>query len=634
MDYLQNFQDRYRNLNPEQKEAVDTIEGPVLVIAGPGTGKTELLSLRVANILRKTDTLPSSILCLTFTDNAALNMRKRLSDLIGAEAYKVSIHTFHSFGTELINQNPEYFYQGAFYKAADDLAQVEILEEIFDKMKYDNPLNSYHPDQGYTYIKDCANRIGNLKNAGIKPDEFKKIIESNHEFLKDSSPLFTEFFEERLSMKRVKNLEKLISKLEKIQLKTKFLSKNLKTIKEQIVDSISEAYEEALEANSTKAISAWKKTYIKKNKDKQNILKDLDLTIKNLNLAAVYEQYQEKLHQKGLFDFNDMILDSISAMEKNNELKFNIQEKYQYVLVDEFQDTSGVQTRLLDNLLDAEVNEGRPNILAVGDDDQAIFKFQGANITNILNFNEKYKDTKIVVLNKNYRSSQDILDLVRGVIVKGEERLENKLEEVDKELKSKNKELKIGKIIQKEFETSFHEYIWLIEKIDKLLEEGCELKDIAIIAPKHKILEEIARILDYKGIPVSYERKRNLLEQNHILEIISILKFLEELRKNPKEADHYLSEILTFPFWQIPRIDIWKISIKANKSRKTWLEIMQKNENVKLKNLAEFFINLSVLSSEITGEEVIDYISGVKELELGENEESLFKNTYQSNYKI
>ena len=100
------FQKRYENLNAEQKDAVDTIDGPVMVIAGPGSGKTELLSLRVANILQQTDTLPSSILCLTYTEAAATNMRKRLAGLIGMDAYKVAIHTFHGLGTEIINKNP------------------------------------------------------------------------------------------------------------------------------------------------------------------------------------------------------------------------------------------------------------------------------------------------------------------------------------------------------------------------------------------------------------------------------------------------------------------------------------------------------------------------------------------------
>ena len=140
MDGVNEFEKRYRNLNEGQKQAVDTIDGPVMVVAGPGTGKTELLSVRVANILSKTDVLPSNILCLTYTESGAHAMRERLAGLIGADAYKVAIHTFHSFGTEIINTNGEYFYQGAHFRPADELSSYEVLQAIFEKLPHDNPL--------------------------------------------------------------------------------------------------------------------------------------------------------------------------------------------------------------------------------------------------------------------------------------------------------------------------------------------------------------------------------------------------------------------------------------------------------------------------------------------------------------
>jgi DNA helicase-2/ATP-dependent DNA helicase PcrA len=115
------FHDRYTHLNAAQKRAVDTIEGPVMVVAGPGTGKTELLSVRVANILQKTDTLPENILCLTFTESGQAAMRERLVGIIGKDAYKVAIHTFHSFGSEVMAQNRDYFYRNALFQAADEL---------------------------------------------------------------------------------------------------------------------------------------------------------------------------------------------------------------------------------------------------------------------------------------------------------------------------------------------------------------------------------------------------------------------------------------------------------------------------------------------------------------------------------
>ena len=132
---MEKFKTRYNKLNSAQKEAVDTIDGPLLVVAGPGTGKTELLSMRAANILRATDTLPENILCLTFTDSGANAMRARLASIIGTDAYKVAIQTFHSFGTEIINHHSEYFYRGADFSPADEVATYSILTDIFEELR-------------------------------------------------------------------------------------------------------------------------------------------------------------------------------------------------------------------------------------------------------------------------------------------------------------------------------------------------------------------------------------------------------------------------------------------------------------------------------------------------------------------
>ena len=172
------FEDAYKNLNTEQKIAVDTIDGPVMVIAGPGTGKTQVLALRVGNILKKTDTRPGNLLCLTFTDAAAINMRERLARLIGAEGYKVAVHTFHSFASDVIGNYPEYFYNGAEFLPADDLKQIEILEEVFLELPRSNPLSSKHEGE-YTYLKDAKKAIQYLKRAGLTPTEFSALIESN-----------------------------------------------------------------------------------------------------------------------------------------------------------------------------------------------------------------------------------------------------------------------------------------------------------------------------------------------------------------------------------------------------------------------------------------------------------------------
>lgn len=628
MELNKHFQKRYEGLNQEQKEAVDTIEGPVMVIAGPGSGKTELLSLRVANILKLTDTLPSSILCLTFTDAAAVNMRKRLAGLIGMDAYKVAIHTFHAFGTEIINKNPEYFYHGGRYNPADDLTRYAIMGGILEDLKHTYSIGSYHLHQGFTYLKNILDRIGELKKGGLSPKNFEEILKENKDFLYKANGLLEPVFADRLSKKTVGLIPGLIENLKAVSFQPRTKKLPYLNVKEILITSLEEAYALATAETKidTKPITAWKKEYTKKNNDKKDVFKDLEKSKIQFELCEVYEKYQKQLHKEGFFDWDDMLLDTVDAFEKYPELRYNLQEQYLYILVDEFQDTNGIQMRFLDQLLDAEVNEGRPNILAVGDDDQAIYKFQGANIANLMEFHKKYRDPKMVVLQKNYRSTQPILDFVRKIILKGEERLETALpDQIKKELFAENKSLASGEIVEQEFPTILEELVWIAENIQKKLKDGVPASEIAVIARKHKTLELTAKVLDYFGIPVSYERKKKLLEQNHIKELITILKFINTIAtKTQSEADDFLPEILSFPFWNIDKIGIWKISVQAYREKKLWLEVMLESSNEKLKSLAQFLINLGIDAKEKTAEEIIDMITGI--------EAATFKSPYKDYY--
>lgn len=162
----QKFDFFYNQLNLEQKKAVETIQGPVLVIAGPGTGKTQVLTLRIANILRKTDTDPQNILALTFTDKAAWNMRNRLAEFIGATAYKVNIATFHSFANEIIQSHPEKFAFKGEMEQIDDLSKYKIIQEILDRF---DPSKTYKRFISYFEDKEVQNEISNQINFQLKP---------------------------------------------------------------------------------------------------------------------------------------------------------------------------------------------------------------------------------------------------------------------------------------------------------------------------------------------------------------------------------------------------------------------------------------------------------------------------------
>lgn len=586
-----NFPSRYANLNPAQKEAVDTIEGPVLVVAGPGSGKTELLALRIANILQKTDALPSAILCLTFTTAAAQNMRQRLIGLIGREAYKVAIHTFHSFGAEIIAQNPEYFYQGATYTAADELAQIQLLQEIFQKLPLNDPLAKYHPEEGYILLRETLVRISDLKQAAITPAELLKNLENSKQFLAQASPFLTQIGQQRLSAKTLYLFDELLLNLQPLP---------ACDLKEDITTTLALAISESQNASKpdTKPLTAWKSTYTKKDHNKNLIFADQDKIEKLLSLQKVYSAYQEKLQQKGLFDFADMLLDTLKALEENPELRYNLQEKYQYLLVDEFQDTSRVQLALLDAVLDNEVNEGRPNVLAVGDDDQSIFKFQGANVENILSFHTKYRDPAVIILDQNYRSNQQILDFVREIIIQAKDRLENRLEDITKILTAAGPAAN-AEVQEHLFQTDLQELTWIAQEI---AQSATPLSEIAIIARKHSQLENLAKILLKHQISVNYERQQNLLEKPLIKEIIAILEFL----KDPNEQSH-LATILTFPFWQIDRIKLWQLSVQAHREKALWLELMLADPD--LKPIAQFLIELSQKALTHTAEEIIDLIT-------------------------
>jgi DNA helicase-2/ATP-dependent DNA helicase PcrA len=409
------------------------------VVAGPGSGKTEILSLRVANILQKTDTKPSNILCLTFTESAAVNMRERLSKLIGQDAYRVTIYTFHSFGSDIIGKYPEYFYNGASFSPADKLMQMEVMTEIFNSLPLNNPLKVEHPEQGYIYLESALKAISGLKKTGLMPEEFEQILAENSEFYKKINPLL-QVFDDRISEKIYGDIKKLIKELKSF--KTEKNNFGVRPLSQIVADSLERALEKCQEDENTKALSAWKEKWIKKDENGKRVFKDFLNVEKLASLSKIYKKYLESMYLKGYYDFDDMLLQTIHCLEKNPVLKYELQEQYQYILVDEFQDTNEAQMRLLRIIADAEVNEGRPNIMAVGDDDQAVYKFQGAEISNILDFRDSFDGVKIVTLKNNYRSTQDILDVATHVIRKGEERLENVVPEIQKTIVASNKNIK------------------------------------------------------------------------------------------------------------------------------------------------------------------------------------------------
>jgi len=624
------YKKRYTKLNPAQKVAVDTIDGPLLVVAGPGTGKTELLSMRVANILLQTDTLPENILCLTFTDSAANAMRERLINIIGANAYKVSINTFHGFGTETINQNSEFFYSGADFKSVEDLSVRAILVEIFDELPHDNPLSSKMNGK-YTHLDSAIQTISELKKSGLTDEELRAILDKNDLVIEKIEPKLSAIFEERISKTTLEKLKDILPILESLILPTDV--PGITPIARIMHDRLSVAILEAeAHPKTTPPLTLWKGEWLKPDHTgKKKILKSSESQKKLRALSYVYFKYLATMRENELYDYDDMILDVLHAIETNPELKATLQEKYQYVMVDEFQDTNLAQMRIIYSLTDNIVNEGRPNIMVVGDDDQAIFSFHGADIGNIIHFKEAYKKVQIVTLKDNYRSTAPILDFSHEVIQQGSVRLENISEDIDKTLISNSREKPID-VCLIETESIGQERAILVSNIKKDIESGEKPNQITVIARMHKELVALLPYLSDEGINVSYERQDNILDNEIVILVEKIAKIIVALQTGDHRTSNVvLSEIIGHPIWDFDVKEIWKLSLQAYTERKSWFEIMGASEVFSA--FQSWLIGLSAKSSSYPIERMLDDIIGKDKLAESDYESPIF-NYYFSDKRL
>ena len=599
------FTARYNKLNDNQKQAVDTIEGPVMVIAGPGTGKTELLSMRTANILKKTDALPGNILCLTFTEAGSIAMQKRLIDIIGREAYKVSIFTFHAFGTEIMNKYREYFYSGAEVRPADDLARHRIITEILDSLEYDNPLKSRMNDS-YTAIGDIISSISDLKRAGLTDTEFGQILNATQSTIEQAAPALSSALTPRISKATLPALTEALAHIHTIEEYSPV--DGVPTLKGALVSSLESAIAEAqVHEKTTPPLTAWKKEWMTAGNDKTPILKVQKALPKLRALNFVYSLYLQVMSRAQLIDFDDMIMQVVHAIEVHDDLRYDLQEKYQYIMVDEFQDTNLAQMRILSNLTNNPVLEGKPNILVVGDDDQAIYGFQGADVGNILYFRDTQPETTFITLTDNYRSVQPVLDSAREVIIQGTERLERHLPGLDKTLVSHKEARHVGEIVT--FPTTHSERQWTASAIRKLLDSKVPAQEIAIIARKHADLVSLLGYLSDNDIPVSYDRRDNVLDDEVVTQLSHIGSIVHALSTGQHDqANALLPELLSHPAWGIPPTAVWEISLKAHQNREQWLETMRMHESTK--ELFNWIVTVSGQALHLPLERMLDVLLG------------------------
>ncbi len=609
------FEKAYKSLNDAQRAAVNHIDGPLLVIAGPGTGKTQLLSVRVANILKQTDANPENILCLTFTETGASNMRHRLSDFIGPEAYKVQIQTYHAFGSYILQE-----HRPDLNAAIDDLERFTLIRQIQASM---GPTDILRPDYFTPHI---INAISNLKSAALTPDDLRKIINRNEI---DNALIYSAISADLQATKGLRYpkstqvysriLEALKTSIDRPDAKEYVLGK-VESVARIYYRELAEALlaEEQSEKPSSKLPGKWRDKFFKKNKNNEYVFGDDIANKKLLSLANIMEKYQEHLDTQGLFDYDDMILTAIDLLEKDDEIRFNAQERFQYILLDEFQDTNDAQSKLVSLLTDNPSNEGKPNIMAVGDDDQAIYGFQGANTSNFFDFDNKYHPEHIF-LTKNYRSSAPILDFAHNVIELSEDRFcKAPSVNIDKRITAENPPEKTS-IELRSFQAYQSEYSYVASEIHRLLSEGVPGNKISIIAPKHKYLVSILPYLHTMNIPVSYTRRENILEDPRVNEILNCAKLILALSTGDiRKADPFCFRALSMPYWGFEPSDIVSLLNSAKSLRKGIFETIYAQQDAEgekttkaapefpqFRKFADFFMKLAGKVADFSAEAII-----------------------------
>lgn len=511
------YQEAYEKLNKEQKMAVDAIDGPVMVIAGPGTGKTQILATRIAKILSDTDAQAQNILALTYTNAAAIAMRQRLRKFIGKEAYQISIYTFHSLGAKILQEN-EYLFRERNLQPISELEKIQMGNKLIDELPANNILRRLTGD--LYYDRELIFRVINfMKTEKWDADKLQSTIEEKIKLLYEDKD--NEFHYKKNTRKNVVG--------------------DLKP-------------------------SQW-------NPFIQNMEK--------LKAAVhLFQPFQEKLKSQKLFDFSDMLLNSIALLQKHPDILANYQEQYQYLLVDEFQDTSGAQSELL--YLIAAYWQENPNLFVVGDDDQSIYKFQGANLENIQKFGLRYKSNLTqIFLKENYRSTQNILDVSSLLINNNKERL-NKLLGLEKKLRS-NKDGKENHVFITAYHNPYDEALQTVKKVKELMAKGAKPQEIAIVYAKHKFGQPVEIALQNEDIAIQKSKKSDALKNNWVIKWIQVLQYLSKEIDKPFSADHLLFEVMHYPQFGIRPLSIalFSLFMKNGESKNSWRETIQTVKNEK-----------------------------------------------------
>lgn len=480
--------------NKKQQECIDNTEGKYLVLAGPGTGKTFTLIQRVKNMIEK-GVKPETILCLTFSDAAANEMRTRLAKELNKSDIGVNVFTYHSFCNDIITEHPEEFELPENYRVISSAVSVNLLKECIDEL---NP-EAYRTKRNdpYYFINEISNGINAIKTNRLTKEAFFNNIEQNP----DWKP-----------------------QLLKLQEELKEKNENGAKIPKRIPDGI-----DSLTKKIAKAQELWK----------------------------FYELYKSKMEEQHYVDFNDMINYVLDKFEDEPAFLHKAANKYKYILVDEYQDTNKSQNDIVFYLTKSIESE---NVFVVGDDDQIIYAFQGAKLDTVEKFLENFPDTKVICLNENMRSTQEILNAARKVVLQDTKRLEvnPKFEryQITKELTAKNKNLdfkkkpvrfyKYADILQ-EYQEIADEITGLVNSQDCPVDENGnkKLSEIAILTLSNNELMTFFELLKERNIPAELKDGKNIF----LIHSFTVMFYYMQMLTNPElHCDKFFKLALSKPF--------------------------------------------------------------------------------------
>ncbi len=514
------FEKILAGLNSNQKKAVEHTEGPVLVVAGPGTGKTQIIAARIGNILNTTDALPSNILCLTYTDAGTIAMRKRLAEFIGSTAYNVNIYTFHAFCNDVIQSNLSLFGKWEL-EPISDLENIQLLYKLVEDLPVDHILKRL---KGDIYFE--VSRLNILFQMMKKEDwTVSKTIQAIDAYINDL-PNREEFIYKRGNSKA--GIEK-------------------GDVKQHKVDE---------------------------EKEKMELLRAA---------VDLFPQYQEMMLKMNRYDYNDMILWVIKAFKENENLLRTYQEQFLYFLVDEYQDTSGSQNELLQLLIDYwespnvfVVGDDDQSIFEFqGARVQNILDFYKRYQDNIqlITLTDNYRSTQAIL-----DTAKLVIDQNEDRLVAKISELDKTL--IAQHPVFKNSKT-LPQII--EYHNTAHEEADIVLQIEQLYKSGADLNDVAVIYYKHKQADNIIKLLEKKNIPYKVKKRINILELKLIKQLLQILYYVQAEYELPKKGEPFLFELLHYRFFNLSAHDISKIAIHCGnwRNKSTWTETITDEEELK-----------------------------------------------------